>query len=299
MQHTTSQVPATGELVGTYRYGKGLKIFTTILGVTLLLLAGYVLYFSLTLPVNDAGPVTLSSSRGTTLRFTGEVSMLYFTSGLLAFLGLGVMALYAWHSRYRHSSYELYEKGIAYTTKGERTYVPFTEIEDLYLFGSGQAVLSGMVTNLAFRRNASEPFHRVIEPLKGFFNFQQLFRERYLDARLPEVLQALEAGEAVTFKYIDTAQVWRKRVSGNFLDVKTLPIKVSSDALQVQGSQVSIESLRSMDTSVWSEKVVIKDASGKPVLSTVATGILNMDLFLNTLGLLMEATAEGPARTTA
>ncbi|MGF6396107.1 hypothetical protein [Pseudomonas plecoglossicida] len=299
MQHTTSQVPVTGELVGTYRYGKGLKIFTTLLGVTLLLLAGYVLYFSMTLPVNDTGPVTLSSARGTTLRFTGEVSMLYFTSGLLAFLGLGVMALYAWHSRYRHSSYELYEKGIAYTTKGERTYLPFTEIEDLYLFGSGQAVLSGMVTNLAFRRNASEPFHRVIEPLKGFFKFQQLFREHYLDARLPEVLQALQAGETVTFKYVDTAQVWRKRVSGNFLDVKTLPIVVSSDYLHVQGSQVSIDSLRSLDTSVWSEKVVIKDASGKPVLSTVATGILNMDLFLNTLGLLMEATAEGPAHATA
>lgn len=295
MQQTSTQVPATGELVGTYRYGKGLKIFTTLLSVALLVLAALILYFSTTLPVNGSGPVTLNTSSGTTLRFNGEVSMLYFTSALLAFLGLGILALYAWHSRYRHSSYELYEQGIAYTTKGERTYVPFSEIEDLYLFASGQTVFTGLITNLAFRRNASEPYHRVIDPLKGFFEFQQLFREFYLAARQPAVLQTLQAGGTVTFQYADTAQVWRKRMSGNFLDIKTLPIVVSRECLLVQGSQVSIASLRSVDTSAWSEKVVIKDASGKPVLSTVATGILNMDLFLNTLTLLMKVPAEDQA----
>lgn len=299
MQQNASHVETTGGVVGSYRYGKGLKIFTTVLGVSLLVLAGLILYFSTTLPAHSTGPVTLNTPQGTTLRFNGQVSLLYYTSALLALLGVGVMALYAWHSRYRHSSYELYEKGIAYTTKGQRTFVPFSEIEELYLFGSGQTVFSGMITNLAFRRNASEPFHRVIEPLKDFYNFLQLFRELFLAARKPAVLQTLNSCGTVTFKYIDTAQVWRKRVSGNFLDVKTLPIELSRDYLSVQGNQVSIASLRSIDTSAWSEKVVIKDASGKPVLSTVATGILNMDLFLDTLGMLIQAHAEEPAHSVA
>ncbi|MBK5000644.1 hypothetical protein IAE37_002920 [Pseudomonas sp. S31] len=291
MQQTSNQAPATGALVGHYYYGKAAKIFVIILVATLLLLAGAILYFTTLLPANGSGPVAFTTSSGSTVRFDGQVSLLYFTSGLLAVLGLGVAALWAWHSRYRHSSYELFEKGIAYTTKGVRTYVPFTEIEDLYLFSSGQMVMTGMITNLAFRRNASEPFHRVIEPLKRFHEFVQLFRELYLDARQPAVLQTLQAGGSVTFKYIATGEVWRKRVSGNFLDAKTLPIVVTRDHLQVQGSQVSIASLRSMDTSTWSEKINLKDASGNTVLSTVATGIMNMDLFLNTLGLLMEDSA--------
>lgn len=299
MQQTSTEVPVTGQLVGTYRYGKGLKIFTIVFSLALLILAGLIVYFATTLPVSSSGPVTFTTPSGSTMRFNGDVSMLYYTGALLAFIAVGIAALYAWHSRYRHSSYELYEQGIAYTTKGVRTYVPFTEIEHLYLFASGQTMFSGMITNLAFRRNASEPFHRVIEPLKRFFEFQQLFRELYLDARQPAVLQTLHSGGTVTFEYADTSQVWRKRVSGNFLDIKTLPIVVSRDYLQVQGSQVSMASLRSVDTSAWSEKVVIKDASGKPVLSTVATGILNMDLFLNTLALLMETSVEQTAEHTA
>ncbi|MBF8745439.1 MULTISPECIES: hypothetical protein [Pseudomonas putida group] len=288
MQQTSNQMPATGPMVGHYYYGKAARIFVIILAATLLSLAGAILYFSTLLPANSAGPVEFTTPSGSIMRFNGQVSMLYFTSALLAVLALGVSALYAWHSRYRHSSYELYEKGVAYTTKGVRTYVPFTEIEDLYLFSSGQTVMTGMVTNLAFRRNANEPFHRVIEPLKRFHEFQQLFRELYLAARQPAVLEALQAGEGVTFKYIATGEVWRKRLSGNFLDAKTLPIVVCKDHLQVQGSQVSIAALRSLDTSAWSEKVTLKDASGNTVLSTVATGIMNMDLFLNTLSLLIE-----------
>jgi hypothetical protein len=87
-----------------------------------------------------------------------------------------------------------------------------------------------------------------------------------------------------------------KRVSGNFLDVKTLPIVLSKDYLQVQGKQISIASLRSMDHSNWTEKVTIKDAAGNVVFSTLSTAILSSDLFFNTLGLLMEAPAEDPSQ---
>ena len=58
-----------------------------------------------------------------------------------------------------------------------------------------------------------------------------------------------------------------------------------------------VATLRTVDLSAWSEKVVIKDESGKVVLSTVATGILSHDLFLSTVRLLMEETASDLQQT--
>lgn len=291
MQQT--QTPATGALVGSYRYGKALKIFVLTLCVVLIGLAGFVLYLGTILPVQEAGPVSLTTQRGTTLNFSSQAMLIYFTSGLLVVLALALLGLYAWQSRLRKSSYELYEHGIAHTTGGQRSFVPFSEIEDLYLFSSGQTVMTGLVTNLAFRRNASQPFHRVIEPLKGFHDFLQRFRELYLAARQPQVLDTLQRGGAVTFNCIDNGQVWRKRVSGNFLAVHTYPIVLTQHSLQVQGKQVPIASLRSLDQSAWTEKLVIKDASGATVLSTLATGLMSADLFLDTLSLLVEHASQG------
>lgn len=178
--HAANTNPATDALVGSYHYGKALKISVLTLCVVLIGLAGFVLYLGTILPVQDAGPVSLTTQRGTTLNFSSQAMLIYFTSGLLVVLALALLGLYAWQSRLRKSSYELYEHGIAHTTAGQRTFVPFSEIEDLYLFSSGQTVMTGLVTNLAFRRNASEPFHRVLEPLKGFHDFLQRFRELYL-----------------------------------------------------------------------------------------------------------------------
>lgn len=291
MPTTSTTAPATGELVSRFQYGKGFLIFLLIFGVVMLGMAGFVLYLSTLLPASASGPVALTTQRGSTVNFASGVLLIYCTSAFLAVIGLSAFGVHAWHRKMRQSSYELYEHGIAHITHGKKIYLAFTEIEDVYLFGSGQAGFTGLITNLAFRRNASEPFHRVIEALKGFQDFQQLFRELYLNARQPVVLDTLRAGGSVTFNCIDSAQVWRKRMSGDFLNVKTLPIQVSRDVLQVQGSQVPMATLRTIDLSAWSEKVMIKDSSGKVVLSTVATGILSHDLFLGTLSLLVEDTA--------
>lgn len=293
----SATAPTTGELVARFQYGKGFLIFLLVFGVILLGMAGFVLYLSTVLPANSSGSVTLTTQRGNTLDFSNPIVLIYCTSAFLAILGLGAFGVYAWQKKLRQTSYELYERGIAHITHGKKTYLAFTEIDDVYLFGSGQAGFTGLITNLAFRRNASEPFHRVIEALKGFQRFQRMFRELYLNARQPAVLQTLQAGGSVTFNYVDSAQVWGKRMSGDFLNVKTLPIRVSRDVLHIQDSQVPVATLRTVDLSAWSEKVVIKDEAGKVVLSTVATGILSHDLFLNTLSLLMEDTALDLAQT--
>ncbi|MHA4976975.1 hypothetical protein ACX0K2_10865 [Pseudomonas extremorientalis] len=284
MQSSPTQAPsATGELIASFRHGKGFLIFSLIFGVVLLALAGFVLYLGTILPPGNDGPVNLHTSRGMALNFANPHTLIYATSALLVVLAVGVFAAYAWHKKLRAPRYNVFEFGIERIINEQREYTAFADIEDLYLFGSGQTVMTGMITNLAYRRNASEPFHRVIESLKGFYEFQQLVRELHVRARMPAVIATLEMGGAVTFNCISSGQVWGKRVSGNFLKITTSPIVVSRASLEYQGHKVPMSSLRSVDLNAWTEKVVIKDESGKPVLSTISTGILSHDLFLNTL----------------
>lgn len=298
MPPSPSQAPSvTGELIASFRHGKGFLIFSLIFAVVLLGLAVFVVYLGTILPPGNEGPVSLQTSRGMALSFSNPHTLIYATSALLAVLGIGVFAAYAWHKKLRAPRYEVYERGIERIINDQREYTAFAEIDDLYLFGSGQTVLTGLITNVAYRRNASEPSHRVIETLKGFHDFQQLVRELHVRARLPAVMATLASGGAVTFNCIGSGQVWGKRVSGNFLKVTTTPIVVSQDFLEYQGRKVPMSSLRTVDLNAWTEKVVIKDESDKPVLSTIATGILSHDVFLNTLDAVF--TAEEQARESA
>lgn len=284
MHSSPAQTPsATGELIASFRHGKGFLIFSLVFGVVLLGLAGFVLYLGTILPPGNEGPVSLQTSRGMALNFSSPQTLIYATSALLAVLALGVFAAYVWHKKLRAPRYNVFEHGIERIINEQRDYTAFADIEDLYLFGSGQTVMTGMITNLAYRRNASEPFHRVIETLKGFYEFQQLVRELHVRARMPAVAATLEMGGAVTFNCISSGQVWGKRVSGNFLKITTSPIVVSRAFLDYQGRKVPMSSLRTVDLNAWTEKVVIKDENGNAVLSTIATGILSHDLFLNTL----------------
>jgi hypothetical protein len=296
MQSTHPQDPSdTGELIATFRQGKAFLIFGLILAVVCLGLAAFVFYLSTIVPMAHNGPVTLHTSRGMTMNFASQDVVFSFTTGLLALIGLCLLGTTVWQKKLRSTHYEVFENGIVRITKDQREYTAFSEIEDLYLFSSGQTVLTGLITNLAYRRNASEPFHRVVDTLKGFQAFQELVRDLHVRARLPAVAEALEA--SVTFNCISSKQVWGKRVTGNFLKVTTAPIVVHRDFLEYQGNKVPMSWLRTVDLNAWTENVVIKGENGKPVLSTIAIGILSHDLFLSTLDVVLavEEQAREPA----
>ena len=93
----------------------------------------------------------------------------------------------------------------------------------------------------------------------------------------------------MTFKYVPTGQVWRKRIAGDSLNVVTQTIMVTREFLEVDGHKVPVSALSSVDLNAWSEKVTIQDEAGNPMLSTVCTGIMSHDLFLTTLDVLLDA----------
>jgi hypothetical protein len=289
-QSSPSSTP--GELIATFRHGKGLVMFTLVFGIVMFCLAGFLLYLSTKLPVDNSAPVSVTSSRGMRLDFSSPQTMIYATSAFLAVLAVVMFGIHTWQKKLRQTSYEVFEHGISKITGAQKDYVPFTAIEDLYLFSSGQAAFTGLITNLAFRRKADEPFHRVIESLKGFHDFQQLVRELHVRERLPLVLATLQSGGAVTFRYVANGQVWSKRAKGDALNISTDSIIVTANFIEVQGRKVPMSALRTVDLSTWTEKVVIKDENGQEVLSTICTGILSHDLFLSTLDVLLGAEAE-------
>jgi hypothetical protein len=271
----------TGQLISTFRHGKGFLVFMLLFAVVLLCLAGFVLYLGTILPVASSGANT---SRGSSPQL-----LIYSVSGLLVVISAVLFGLYSWQKKLRGTQYEVYEHGIVAVSGKQQQYTAFTEIEDLYLFSSGQTAFTGLITNLAYRRNESEPFHRVIESLKGFQDFQQLVRELHVRERLPVVMNKLESGAAVTFKFVPTGQVWRKRIAGDFLNVVTQTILVTREFLEVDGRKVPVSTLSSVDLNAWSEKVILKDEAGNQILSTVCTGIMSHDLFLTTLDVLLDA----------
>jgi hypothetical protein len=282
MQQSLTPAPTvTGQLISTFRHGKGFLVFLLLLAIGLLCMAGFVLYLGTLLPVASSGANT---SRGSNPQL-----LIYSVSGLLVVISAVFFGLYPWQKKLRGTHYEVYEHGIVAVSGKQQQYTAFAEIEDLYLFSSGQTVFTGLITNLAYRRNESEPFHRVIETLKGFQEFQQLVRELHVRECLPVVMNKLESDGAVTFKYVPTGQVWRKRVSGDFLNVVTQPIIVTREFLEVEGRKVPVSTLASIDLNAWSEKVTLKDAAGNQMLSTLCTGIMSHDLFLTTLDVLLDA----------
>ena len=78
-------------------------------------------------------------------------------------------------------------------------------------------------------------------------------------------------------------EFWKKRILGKYLDVTTQPILLSRSHIEVGGRRIPAATLAQVDINQWSERITIKDASGAVALSTIASGIFSLDLFLETL----------------
>lgn len=261
-----------GELIKTFRYGKALVANLAILGLIFWMLAGFIIHRYQATPA-DAQETP---------------RILIQAIALLLLLGTGMIALAAWQFKLRQGVFEVHEKGIFHARGRTTTYTPFADIEDVYLFNSGKA--AGSFTNLAYRKNGEDPFKLANTHLKDFTEFQELFFALHLRERMPVALHALELGDSISFNYVSIGQVWRKRIFGNFLDITTAPIRLSKHTFEANGRPMPTSMLRRDTLRHWTDNLVIKNMAGEVQFSTVAIGILSVDLFIN----LFDYVAEGP-----
>jgi len=221
----------------------------------------------------------------------------YLLGGLLATLGALLLGASTWQWRLLGSHFEVYDQGIAAIDGGQRRYLRFADLEDLYVFSPARA--AGQVTHLAWRTGTTQPWQLASAALKQFTQFQQLVRELHVRAQLPIVFASLQAGRGVAFRYLSDTQVRSHR--GPLLQQPPQVMTLSVASLEFQGRRISMRSLSRVDLGSWREHVLIKDASGKPVLSAPCTGIFSHDLFLHTLeaALAFNSAAEAMPRAVA
>lgn len=282
--HDTLPTANTGDLIKTYRVGRGPMIVSSICASIPVLVALFLVYFVNTVRFPDDPP----AADRTTSTFNGPPAFLYGIIVFLLILAALMFAVAFWQKRLNAARFELYELGICHVAPGVSDFVPFVEIDDLYLLAVGQTGIADLINGVAYRRNSAEKF-RVVTPLVDESDeFIERVRELHVQQRLPQMLDTLGRGGVVQFNYADSKQIWSKRIAGNFLKIKTRPLMVSAQYLEVDGRRTPIGLLRDADTSTWTGKVTLKDNDGQVVLSTIATGIMGMDLFLNVLAYLQE-----------
>lgn len=223
----------TGNLIKSYRYGKGYLIFIYAFVALLLGVSGYLIrdYSIFSTP----GATTADGTR-----FTGPPEVLLYGAGLTAFIAICMVLLALWQKKLRDARYDVHEHGIRQVTSSVDEFVPFVEMNDLYLFASGQTLTAGLTNNLAYRRHCGEQFRRINPHMPKLDEFMELVRDLHVQARLPVALDTLSQGGSVQFNYADTKQVLGKRVTGKFLKVETRPLVITPQGLEVDGRRFPI-----------------------------------------------------------
>ncbi len=261
---TQLQSPQTGELIETFTYRKWPLVLLYALAGIFFLAAAFLLVLKNHVPVDGYRTIHMGVA-------------------LVLVCGLAVLGLTIWQGTLRKARYEVYERGITEVVGRTRTYIAFAEMQDLYLFGTGKLGAAGVLTDVAYRLAPTAAFHWANQHLRRQMEFMQLVCQLHVRERLPVMITALRSDSVVTFNYVSSGQVWKKRILGNYLDVTTQPILLTRTHIEVGGRRIPVATLAKVDLNQWSERITIKDASGAVALSTIASGIFSLDLFLETL----------------
>lgn len=279
---TDVKTPPVSKALAVFTHGRKLPIFLGIFAAVLFGVAGFVLYLSTILPektLKESTAVTVG--KGINLGTYSNLHYLYGAAAFVAVIGLIVLVMCVITINLRKNRFELHEDGVVHNAAGKRSYTRFADIQDLYLFAGGQTALGGLVNNFAYRTSPDKEWVLATGGIKGFFDFMDEFRSRCVEYRMPVVEQKLADGGKVTFRYLNSGQVYKKRFFGGFLKIKTQELTVSAEGLHVDGVTFRREDLQSVDLNDWTEKVAIKDKAGKTVFSCMSTGILSSDVFVN------------------
>ncbi|MDC8759513.1 hypothetical protein [Janthinobacterium fluminis] len=275
-------IPQTAKAIAVFSHSRIVPIFFAVFAVILAAVSGFVLYLGTTLPqktLNDSAAVTLRN--GAKLGTHSNINIIYGAAAFLALLALLVLVMRAVMLKRQKSRFELHEDGVVHESAGTRSYAAFADIQDLYLFAAGKTAMAGMINNFAYRTGSDKPWILASGELKGFYDFMDEFRSRYVSHRMPVLKQKLADGKRVNFHYISSGEVYKKRFFGDFLNFKTQELALSAEGLHVDGVTWPRASLKCMNLNDWTEKVTIKDTAGGTVFSCIGTGILSFDLFTN------------------
>lgn len=278
----SSNAPASSQALAVFRHGRSGPVLLATFVLALLAAAVFVASLEFALPEDVLGEAVGLSIRGMDVNGLTGRSLLRGTAVFLALLAALAALVLTRVIKRRRGHFELHPEGIVRQLGPERLYTRFADIDDLYLFASGQTAVAGLINNFAYRVDGGDWIKASFE-LKGFHDLLLEMRKRHVQYRCPRVHTRIEQGERIVFRYIDGAQFLKKRLVGNFMRLDTRELSLSGEGLGVDGKLWPYDQLQALDRNAWTERLVIKDGNGAVAFSCFGPALLSADVFVEIL----------------
>lgn len=232
-----------------------------------------------------AGALVLSlvPGPGSTVRFDGNVSLLYGTAA--GAFGLAVLfVVVPWLLTRSQPTYHLHEKGVRYVgPQGDRTDL-YQDIEDLYVFDYG---------GFAYRATPQAPWCSAGGRVSALAELTQRLRALHAEHRAERLYQALLAGQTVSFRCLSDQVAFSKSVvASRNMDHATYPLELNCQELKIQGKAIPLQAIDDIRRNDWIEKSSIVDTEGRVLHTMHPTAVMSFDVLYTLLARLQSATPQ-------
>lgn len=149
----------------------------------------------------------------------------------------------------------------------------------------------GMSVGLAWRRNGETGWTPIDARTGGYLKFLQRFMDGYHAARVPVLLEKLEAGHTVGFQTLSAGGRLKSIFSlgvKQYANMATQTVQLSRYRIAFPHSEVSLASVVDVDVSSWTERLVFKLRDGSQVTHSYTT-LFDAQLLLILVQTLLEA----------
>lgn len=233
-----------------------------------------IVFSFLALLIAGAGALLLNVMRNPgDLRFEGDPALVINIGYAAIAIGILIELGTAW-SLSRQPKFTLFEHAIhARSGKIDRLDA-YADIEDIYTFlygGAGYRTHGGQWVFSGGRTSRLGTMTRNLIELQ-------------VKHRLPKLMDELRAGGTVTFQYLDERTAAAKSlVASRNLNYPTKPLKVSMNALEIEGRSIPVSELAAIRENPWTESMKLIDRSGKIFFKTHMSAIYSLDLLYRLL----------------
>ena len=162
----------------------------------------------------------------------------------------------------------------------EKVSYKFSEIDDVFLYSSGNSLYKN---NLVFRINSHSKWYHVTTYINNFDIFTEEFLSHYFKYRTPVLLDKIEQGQKVEFRFFEKNHRIRVSRRKNFNQIyKKLKIKsilLDKNNLSLNKSNFSLKNMGNINDTVLGF-LEFKDDTGNLKLKVHEDNFFSLEVFL-------------------
>lgn len=211
--------------------------------------------------------------------------------GLLILAAITLLVARSVKAKY---TFTVYEGGIASRCGGKETYIPFRDIEDVYLFSVGRGNYSGELNSLAYRKSRQNDWIIISLLNTDSEKLISLFRQLHAEQRSRVLQDKIEQCHKVKFDYVSAKNVWLKRAFtlriADYLkiDASLKPLYLTKEGIVADEKNIVINKTDCITNDSWVENLYVLDSHGSKKFSMMFPTIISGDAFITTLNKVIE-----------